>query len=747
MTTSLAERTALDHAGALDDLSFFEFELASGARPGIGDVEALLERVRSFSDDAALARTLCVLGRVQNDEGQHDAAFDAAAEALRASGRLDAPAARAWSNLRAESLRVAGGALSALGRVAEALPYLDEAVHVAESSAAAADGPQTLVRCLGTLGSALALIGELDAAIEVYCRLVAQADAAPNGDEVFFSDVMLWRSELAEALHLRAQRHRSTGESERAEHDLATVRRLLNGAVWQIDGPAACLNACGRAAYFFALGKHLLETEKPSEALAVFHRGLAELAHGPDRRHSGFASAHESIARALFELGRPREAIAHAETALEALDRLDETRTRQSVLSVLARARHALGEDAAAYEALCEHDALRARLEAVAAHQYARHMTVKLGLERARADADSHRRIVSMLETLGRIGQEMTAKLDADAVFQIFARHVGSLLASSAFTIWMLDSTGERMSLAFGVEDGRPIAAPDVAVADERSAAACAVRERREIFGCEFTDRYSIARGTRPMQTALFVPLIVAGRVLGVVSIQSDRPAAYDENERLIFRTLSTYAAIALDNAAAYAKLEQTVIALRTAQSELARQNEEFARLSVTDALTGVSNRRHLQERALSEVDAMRAGSSPVAVAIFDIDHFKRVNDSYGHAVGDCVLQLVAEAAKSALRPSDTIARIGGEEFALLLPGTGLAEATAVAERIRANIEHTSVACDRGVRVTASFGVAAFEDAGESFEHVLSRADAMLYEAKQAGRNRVRAAIHPPANA
>jgi len=134
-----------------------------------------------------------------------------------------------------------------------------------------------------------------------------------------------------------------------------------------------------------------------------------------------------------------------------------------------------------------------------------------------------------------------------------------------------------------------------------------------------------------------------------------------------------------------------------------------------------------------------------VAVAIFDLDHFKAVNDTYGHAIGDAVLVEVSRRAKSLLRPADLIARIGGEEFALLLPDTAANDAQAVAERIRANIAEAPIdAAGTRLAISASFGVTTFAADSESFENALSRADAALYTAKQGGRNRVQAA-EPPA--
>ena len=126
---------------------------------------------------------------------------------------------------------------------------------------------------------------------------------------------------------------------------------------------------------------------------------------------------------------------------------------------------------------------------------------------------------------------------------------------------------------------------------------------------------------------------------------------------------------------------------------------------------------------------------------MFDIDHFKRVNDTFGHAVGDTVLSHVAFVAKENLRPGDLIARIGGEEFALLLPHTEVREAHTIAERIRAKIAKAQVVSGEAVvSVTCSFGVAPFDDTSGTIDNALRRADSALYLAKQDGRNRVYAA-------
>ncbi|WP_245643970.1 sensor domain-containing diguanylate cyclase [Paraburkholderia oxyphila] len=169
----------------------------------------------------------------------------------------------------------------------------------------------------------------------------------------------------------------------------------------------------------------------------------------------------------------------------------------------------------------------------------------------------------------------------------------------------------------------------------------------------------------------------------------------------------------------------------------------ELQRLAVTDPLTGLANRRALDQRLVAEWHRASREQTPLSVLFFDVDHFKLFNDTYGHAAGDEVLMLVAERiASGTRRTSDMAARYGGEEFAVLLPGTALQGARKVADKIRRRIETSNLAHSgsRYGRVTVSVGCASCEPpVGDSGAKLLAAADALLYEAKAAGRNQVQA--------
>ena len=188
-------------------------------------------------------------------------------------------------------------------------------------------------------------------------------------------------------------------------------------------------------------------------------------------------------------------------------------------------------------------------------------------------------------------------------------------------------------------------------------------------------------------------------------------------------------------------------IELRKTTEESLRQSEELYRqLAITDPLTGIFNRRHFYQLSESELQRTCRYCRPLAVMMIDIDYFKRVNDSYGHAIGDQVLQALASLVREALRTIDIFARYGGEEFIVLLPETDLQAARLIAERLCRKIAETPVPIEPNpINITISVGASAFDPSAKSFpssktttlDQLIDLADKALYEAKNAGRNRV----------
>jgi len=205
------------------------------------------------------------------------------------------------------------------------------------------------------------------------------------------------------------------------------------------------------------------------------------------------------------------------------------------------------------------------------------------------------------------------------------------------------------------------------------------------------------------------------GYNIGALCAIDTQPRAFDESQAAI---LSNFAKLVVD--------------------EL-----ELRQIASSDSLTGVLTRRGWLEAAKAELERARRYDRPASVAMFDIDHFKRINDTHGHPAGDAVLKAVARTAGSVLRENDVLGRLGGEEFAVLLPETAEGRALDCAERIRAAIAAATIPTEAAtIGVTASFGLCELRPDVADAEAWLARADDALYAAKRDGRNRVATPDH-----
>ena len=170
------------------------------------------------------------------------------------------------------------------------------------------------------------------------------------------------------------------------------------------------------------------------------------------------------------------------------------------------------------------------------------------------------------------------------------------------------------------------------------------------------------------------------------------------------------------------------------------RMEQDLVRLATTDPLTGVANRRRFLEQMEMELARVRRFGTLAAFLMVDVDHFKKINDTYGHAIGDAVLQHLAGLSVAQLRRIDLFGRLGGEEFGIMLPGTDGTGALQVAEDLRCNVAGSPFQTNKGmIPISVSIGVTAFDRGDEVPDHILARSDAALYRAKEGGRNRVEA--------
>jgi len=227
---------------------------------------------------------------------------------------------------------------------------------------------------------------------------------------------------------------------------------------------------------------------------------------------------------------------------------------------------------------------------------------------------------------------------------------------------------------------------------------------------------------------ALAVPLRREDRVIGALAVAREPGAApFDDQATQAIGALARHAGTAVANV---------------------RAHEETARQSVTDPLTGAGNFRHLTSTMAKEVERATRFNRPLSLLMLDLDHFKQVNDTQGHAFGDAVLREFARRLSGCLREVDVVARYGGEEFVVVLPETAAEGASAVAARIVEAVRREPFRAAGNTRtVTVSIGVASFPDHGRTSSELMRAVDGALYVAKNAGRDRWCLAGAPEAGA
>jgi len=234
-----------------------------------------------------------------------------------------------------------------------------------------------------------------------------------------------------------------------------------------------------------------------------------------------------------------------------------------------------------------------------------------------------------------------------------------------------------------------------------------------------FTERQRARYKTKSL---ICVPLRIDQRKIGVINLTDKTGGGFDENDLKLVESVASHASVALDRTDYY------------------KMSEDLRKISITDSLTDLYNRRFFQDRINEEIERSRRHGLPVSLIMLDIDNFKQYNDTYGHLAGDEALRLTAATIKNSVRNIDRVARYGGEEFAVILPMTEIAAARDIAERIRSGVAGRYFPDDAlraTVKLTASLGIASFPQHADNLFDLVGNADKALYIAKLNGKNRV----------
>ena len=469
---------------------------------------------------------------------------------------------------------------------------------------------------------------------------------------------------------------------------------------------------------------------------------------------SGECTALENLAALCIRVGRLGE-------AEECLDRAMSIAELISVPSSferhheLVRAYEASGDLASAFRAQSrlvngqERSRSRSvarRVQALRAHHEIVRMQAeaelfRIGSVELKQKGDELERSNQKLRLLHTIGSQLTAALEFETMARRLYERVNTIMDAPVFGVGFFNETAGSIEFDHMIEVDQRIAPFSVPVVSESSFATWVARNRKEIWLNDAVKQHEeYVRDWRPFtrrvsHSVVFLPLELDGRLVGVLTVQSFRRNAYTEDQIDTLRLLSPYIAVVVDNARKVDTIRRLNRELEEEKRELESANGRIVHLANHDHLTGLPNRRLLKELVGDHIALARRQSRMFGLLYLDLDDFKPVNDTFGHAAGDLVLARVAERLRSAVRESDTVARLGGDEFVLLVRDVGDRDSLAtIAEKMRSALSAPFTVDQTVCRITASIGVSLYPSHGQTYDELMNAADRAMFDAKRAGK-------------
>jgi diguanylate cyclase (GGDEF)-like protein len=348
-------------------------------------------------------------------------------------------------------------------------------------------------------------------------------------------------------------------------------------------------------------------------------------------------------------------------------------------------------------------------------------LQIALALQNARISRQIQG-IAKHYATLHGVSAALGETLDLRELLERMADLSAQILAYDACLIFLWEAETKQWVLRLARGYDKP-PATGLPLQREGTLAGWVVEHHRSLLQHELGKRASppplFGHGDldRPVQSFLGIPLVLGESVMGAVYFLGKQPGLFADHHQHLLGIFCNQAAAALSNALLH---------------------QEMANMATQDGLTGLHNHRSFHERLAAECERVHRHPAPLSLLLLDLDHFKQINDTHGHPVGDAVLRRIAVTLRETIRAIDVAARYGGEEFALILPETDETGAEQIGERIRKEIAHSQFLLGETViLVTVSIGIATFPRHGRTKEELLAHADQALYTAKQQGRNRV----------
>jgi diguanylate cyclase (GGDEF)-like protein len=685
-------------------------------------------------------------------------------EALAGAEAQEAPCEVAEARIaRARTLALAG-------RLKEAMAEIERAGALAECTG---KGPLA-ARLEREKGFVFASIGSYDEAFESLSRALERAEAEGLRDEAFKTRLALGElsadiGDHGAALDYLMRCYSEAEDGAASDRDKALVLANI-GVSFKAQGNTAAAFEYFQEALALAgeLRDTIIKAELSCEMGGLYlHLGEldkaeeyyeAALEAGDRLDNAAFkARALQDLARLSHFKGLNRQALVYSAMAVELSASLESKKLRSELWKLKSQVNAALGNWQDAYADLRRAQEYGYEWNVEEAERRLRNLRFQHEIETARREAQKsreekeelERKSLALqganrkLERVAIIGTRITSSLKPRDLVVNLAESLKGLMDIYAIGVGALDGGGKGIEVPAFMVDGEILPPFRVALSSASSVAAACVRECRPIIydaraerALDFPGEPSAGGKDLKAESVLYFPLVVKNQAIGFFTLQSERPMAYDNDVLGFVSSLVPFIAIAVANARMMDELSALNEELVKEKRDLEKAADRIEQLANHDNLTGLPNRRLLFELLTQSFPVASRLRRKVAVLYMDLDDFKPINDQYGHAVGDAALIAVAKLISKAIRSSDTVARVGGDEFIAFLTNIARREdAERVARKLLEGFQKPIKVGQYSFKLGISLGIAIYPDDATEIEALINLADEAMYGVKRGGKS------------
>jgi len=628
-----------------------------------------------------------------------------------------------------------------------------------------------IIKALNALGSAYHELGRYDRAMDYYTRSLEDARKAGNRwrEAVTLSnigEICLDLGELKESLDYFLRAYETVPDDSETELvsnvllNIGTTFRRMENWVLAKEFTEKALAICQAtqdlqlsAQCWLSLGRIDCASNDRKTAEANFLKAL-EAVEGLKNEKVKAETLLELGTIQILE-GRPSRALERYNAALSSAESIGSKALIHQAYERLSEAYELLRDFRTALDYYRRYARYEREVLSEDTTRKIKNITVQYEVEKSRQEAEIYRlrnyelkQKTGELEEANRqilaiseLGRRITSSLDFDTIISTLYESLKDHMDVTVFGIALHDEVDDTLEWRVFMEGGKRLHRPIKKLEYGKSFAAWCVQNRKSIFvtDAEKDSQKYVPEGRtsqgKPAVGLIFVPLLIEERVIGILTIQSYAKDVYTESHRVLLEALSPYLAIAIENSLIHDRVEELNRSIIGEKEELEQAAMRSSHLANHDALTGLPNRRLLFELLQKSFDIASRSHTKVGVIYMDLDNFKPINDRFGHLAGDSALITISARLRGILRASDTVARVGGDEFIAVLTNIHDVEAIELAaQKILEECSKPIPLDNEECRVGVSMGIAVYPDDGEGIADLVNRSDSAMYRIKHEGK-------------